>query len=87
MLNKYYNNSQKHVEKCSESFEDFRNISFIEHVLSLIFLPREFVCHDLVLASFIMLRFQFGGQGQSEQSNLLRASGLNSYLSFSSIPN
>ena len=31
MLNKYYNNSQKHVEKCSESFEDFRNISFIEH--------------------------------------------------------
>ena len=31
MLNKYYNNSKKHVEKCSESFEDFRNISFIEH--------------------------------------------------------
>ena len=37
MLNKYYNNCQKHVEKCSESFGDFRNISFIEHVLSLIF--------------------------------------------------
>ena len=31
MFNKYYNNSQKHVEKCSESFEDFKNISFIEH--------------------------------------------------------
>ena len=31
MFNKYYNNSQKHVEKFSESFEDFRNISFIEH--------------------------------------------------------
>ena len=37
MLNKYYNNCQNHVEKCSESFGDFRNMSFIEHVLSLIF--------------------------------------------------
>ena len=49
MLNKYYNNCQKHVEKCSESFGDFRNISFIEHVLSLIFFSVN------VFASFLHL--------------------------------
>ena len=28
MLNKYYNNCQKYVEKCSESYGDFKNISY-----------------------------------------------------------
>ena len=44
MLNKYYNNSQKHVEKCSESFEDFRNISFIEHSRFIFDISSSWVC-------------------------------------------
>ena len=39
MLNKYYNNCRKQaVEKYSESFEDYRNISyFIHQTLTFIF--------------------------------------------------
>ena len=51
MLNKYYNKCQKHVEKCLESFEDFRNISyFIHRTLTFylgFFLLRELVCQFL----------------------------------------
>ena len=53
MLNKYYNNCQKHVEKCSESYGDLKNISYFIYWARLIFdfLLGELVCQFLPFMS------------------------------------